>query len=116
MRYGLVPLRIATRWYTQASDANALDLLRGRSDEHVAGLGLPQRCKLARSLMTTSTLKEFFTGSTTVEQHRRELYLDLENHPWTGKFQHGVLADDDMLWNELSNPQLAELERLLGSP
>ncbi|HVK84098.1 MAG TPA: DUF4347 domain-containing protein [Kofleriaceae bacterium] len=111
--------------HTDARDARGT--MKQWTDKDLAGMSLADRYRTARSLMTASNVKEMFTGGTSSEeangvmrlfrtaspQDRRELYLYLENHPWTGDFHHGVLQDDDMLWNALSNAQLTELKTLL---
>jgi hypothetical protein len=47
-------------------------------------------------------------------EDRRELYRLVENHKWSGDFQHGWLTDDDSLWNNLTTEQLATLKKLLN--
>ena len=45
---------------------------------------------------------------------RRPMYQQIEGHPWTGDFRHGLLVSDDRLWNSLSDSQLKQLRAIIG--
>jgi hypothetical protein len=44
---------------------------------------------------------------------RRQLFQDIEKHPWTGAFREGVFVEDDELYNSLSGENLGKLATLL---
>ena len=85
------------------------------------GLTMEQRATWAQHIMggTVSSVSEDEEDAilklfeTCPAGQRRQLYRDIEGHPWTGEFREGWFVADDELYNSLSSRNLGRLSVLI---